>query len=63
MYEESLFAAALEKEDATQRQAFLDGACGDDVTLRRRLEVLLAGHEQGPGILERGPAWTGSSRR
>ncbi|HEV8061665.1 MAG TPA: protein kinase [Gemmataceae bacterium] len=55
MNEESLFAAALEKQDAAQRQAFLQEACGDDVALRERLENLLAAHGHARGILERGP--------
>src|SRR5438093_737364 len=55
MNEESLFAAALEKQDTAERQAFLDEACDGDVALRQRLEQLLAGHEHAPGILECGP--------
>jgi eukaryotic-like serine/threonine-protein kinase len=55
MNEESLFAAALEKQDAAQRQAFLQEACGDDVALRERLEKLLAAHGHARGVLERGP--------
>src|SRR5258708_38593689 len=55
MNEESLFAAALEKEDAAERQAYLEEACGQDVLLRRRVEKLLAAHGQARGILERGP--------
>ncbi len=55
MNEESLFAAALEKQDAAQRQAFLQEACGDDLALRERLENLLAAHGHARGILERGP--------
>ena len=57
MNEESLFAAALEKEEAAQRQAFLQEACGDDVALRERLENLLAAHGHTRGILERGPGY------
>ena len=61
--EESLFAAALEKPTAAERQAFLDEACGGDVALRHRLEELLAGHEQAHGILERrqGPGHRGGA--
>ena len=40
MNEESLFAAALEKSSADERQAFLDGACGGDDDLRKRVERL-----------------------
>ena len=55
MNEESLFAAALEKQDAAERHAFLAEACGGDVAMRQRLEQLLAAHGQAAGILERGP--------
>src|SRR5438128_444523 len=55
MNEESLFAAAREKQDAAERQVFLHEACGGDVALRRRLEQLLAADARPRGILERGP--------
>jgi serine/threonine protein kinase len=55
MNEESLFAAALEKQDVAERQAFLEEACGQDIGMRQRLEQLLAAHEHARGILERGP--------
>jgi tetratricopeptide (TPR) repeat protein len=55
MNEESLFAAALEKATAAERQAFLDEACGTDAALRQRLEHLLAANDRAVGILERGP--------
>ncbi len=52
MNEESLFDAALEKPTGAERIAFLDEACGDNVALRRRLELLLAGHDKTIGILD-----------
>ena len=55
MNEESLFAAALEKHDAAERQKFLEEACGDDLATRRRIEKLLEAHDHALGILERGP--------
>jgi serine/threonine protein kinase/tetratricopeptide (TPR) repeat protein len=55
MNEESLFAAALEKSAGTERQAFLDQACGGDTALRERVERLLAADQRDRGILERGP--------
>src|SRR5437899_682202 len=55
MNEESLFAAALEKRDPAERQAFLDEACAGDAGLCRRLERLLAADRHDSGILERGP--------
>jgi WD40 repeat protein len=53
MNEESLFAAALDKLTETERQAFLDEVCGDDVRLRRRLNELLVAEET-CGILDGG---------
>src|SRR4051812_48514786 len=53
MTEETLFAAALERTLATERQAFLDEACAGEVTLRRRVARLLAAHEKPRGILDR----------
>src|SRR5437867_3668028 len=55
MNEETLFAAALDKASAAERQAFLDEAFGTDAGLRQRLERLLAANEKAVGILERGP--------
>jgi eukaryotic-like serine/threonine-protein kinase len=52
MDEESLFHRAL-KKPSTERAAFLDGACGEDRALRRRLEVLLAAHENPGSLLDR----------
>jgi serine/threonine protein kinase len=54
MSEESLFAAALEKESPAERQAFLDTACAGDAVLRQRLERLLAADRRDRGILEYG---------
>src|SRR5262249_40902687 len=52
MDEESLFAAALERANAAARLAFLEEACARDIALRRRVERLLAAHEQPIGILD-----------
>jgi non-specific serine/threonine protein kinase/serine/threonine-protein kinase len=52
MTEETLFAAALEKATPTERQAFLDQACGGDTSLRQRVEQLLAADQHSRGILE-----------
>ena len=46
MTEETIFAAALEKGTTAERAAFLDEACAGDPALRRRVEALLASHEQ-----------------
>ena len=45
-----LFERALDFEPAA-RAAFLAGACGSDVNLRRRVEDLLAAHGQQSGFL------------
>ena len=55
MSDESIFAAALSKAPGAERRAFLDGACGSDDALRRRIERLLEADDQTAGILERGP--------
>jgi serine/threonine protein kinase/tetratricopeptide (TPR) repeat protein len=54
MTEESVFAAALGKTSATERQAYLDEACRDDASLRQRVERLLAADLRAQGILDRG---------
>jgi hypothetical protein len=41
---EALFFAALEKETAAERSAYLDSACGSDAQLRRQVEKLLRAH-------------------
>jgi WD40 repeat protein/serine/threonine protein kinase len=46
MTEREIFTAALAKEDPAERAAFLDQACGDDASLRRQMESLLADHQQ-----------------
>lgn len=43
----SVFLAALEKADPSDRAAFLEQACAGDAALRARVEELLAGHESG----------------
>jgi WD40 repeat protein len=51
MNERSLFLEALEKEDAAQRSAFLDGACAGDGGLRQRVEALLKSHFEAGNFL------------
>src|SRR5689334_21551106 len=41
---ESVFFAALERETAAERSAYLYSACGDDSELRRQVERLLKAH-------------------
>jgi hypothetical protein len=44
MNERSIFMAALEKDDPTERAAFLEEACAGDTKLRQRVEALLGSH-------------------
>ena len=43
---ESVFNAAVAKSSSAERIAFLDGACGDDLSLRARVDALLKAHEE-----------------
>src|SRR4051812_36592225 len=47
-----LFLAALERETAAARAAFLDEACADDRGLRHRVEALLRAHNQVDSLLD-----------
>ena len=49
---EELFSAALAKGTWAERAAFLDGACGDNVALRSRVEQLLTAHPRASSFLE-----------
>jgi WD40 repeat protein/serine/threonine protein kinase len=44
MTEETIFAAALEKSNPTERAAYLDEACAGHVALREQVEALLKAH-------------------
>jgi WD40 repeat protein/serine/threonine protein kinase len=57
MDEQAIFIAALQ-EEREQRAAYLDRACGDDPSLRRRVEVLLDAHERAGSFLQQ-PAAAG----
>jgi WD40 repeat protein/serine/threonine protein kinase len=52
---ESIFLAALARDSAEDRAAYLDQACGDDQELRRRVERLLGAHPKVGSFLQ-GPA-------
>jgi serine/threonine protein kinase/tetratricopeptide (TPR) repeat protein len=52
MQEQSIFIEALEKVDRAERAAFLDKACGDDPSLRQRIEKLLERHQQASSVLQ-----------
>jgi hypothetical protein len=51
MSERSVFMEALEKATAAERADYLDTACAGDAALRRRVEALLASHEQAGDFL------------
>src|SRR5262245_23268203 len=51
MQERSIFLDALEKDDPTERAAFLDEACAGDLALRQRVEALLQSHAQAGDFL------------
>jgi serine/threonine protein kinase len=63
MNDETLFAEALEKPSAALRQAFLDAACAGDSAQRKRLDVLLAGHDRATGILDQSAVMPDSEDR
>src|SRR5262245_34969100 len=44
MSERAIFFQALDRNDPTERAAYLDEACAGDLVLRRRIEVLLLAH-------------------
>src|SRR5436190_15721465 len=50
--EKSIFLEAIEKTDAGERAAFLDGACGDNPPLRAEVEALLQAHEEPQPLLD-----------
>ena len=51
---DSLFEAAVEMKSAAERAAFLDQSCGDDLELRKQLELLLTSDEQAGSCSIRG---------
>lgn len=55
MNEESLFAGALEHRPGSDRMKYLVNACGGDSALRRRLDELLAAHDDAVGLLDQIP--------
>ena len=52
MTEQSIFLAALDIADPTERAAYLNQSCGGDAALRQQVEVLLAAHERCGDFLE-----------
>ena len=52
MTEREIFFAALDKGAPGERAAFLDGACGQDVMLRRKVDELLREHFSNDSLLK-----------
>src|SRR5262249_24720029 len=52
----TVFLAALERESAAERDAYLDEACRNDSAIRARVDALLRAHEHAAGFLERPPS-------
>ncbi len=59
--EEAIFAAALEKDNPQVRAAYLDGACGDNIKLRNRIDLLLCEHDESGGVLDTPPSGLGAT--
>jgi len=55
MTERMIFEAALERDDSSERAAYLEQACAGDAGMRRRVEELLAAHIA-PGTFLEPPA-------
>jgi WD40 repeat protein/serine/threonine protein kinase len=53
--EQAVFAEALQHTTPTARAAYLDGACGTDTALRRRIEALLHAADKAGDFLEEPP--------
>ena len=49
---EAIFDGALQKASDAERAAYLEGACGQNVDLRGRVETLLRAHSQASGFLQ-----------
>jgi len=58
MTEREIFFEALEMTTPEARAAYLQGACGRDVTLRRKVDELLKEHFSNDSLLS-GPALDG----
>ena len=58
---ESLLCAAIEISSDTEREAYLDKACGTDSELREKVERLVVAHFQAGGFLKYGDATLGET--
>ena len=50
--EETIFNAALNQQTPERRAAYVRQACGEDVSLRKRMEGLLRAHEAAGSFLD-----------
>ncbi len=57
---QEIFVAASELIDVSERAAILDRECGGDAELRRRVEILLAAHDDSAGLPAADPHGTGA---
>ncbi len=57
---QEIFAAASELNDVSERAELLDRECGGDAELRRRVEILLAAHDDSAGLPVADPHGTGA---
>ena len=53
--EQAVFTEALQRATPEARAAYLDGACGTDALLRKRVEALLRAAERAGDFLEQPP--------
>ena len=58
---ESLLCAAIEISSDTEREAYLEAACGTDSELREKVERLVVAHFQAGGFLKYGDATLGET--
>jgi hypothetical protein len=61
MNEESIFAAALTKQSATERAAYLDAACAGDAGLRAQVDDLLRASDDAGSFLNHAPVSAGGT--
>ena len=52
MNECEIFMNVLDLDDEDERRSYLDQVCGDDSSLRQRVDLLLASHQQVGSLLE-----------
>jgi serine/threonine protein kinase len=49
---DTIFCSAIEIESSTERQAFLNNACGNDIEVRHQVERLIQAHFRGGSVLD-----------